>query len=302
MRLGVVYYWTDPRVADWPEDEDLPAKLWCPKMLCVNREESFVVAPDGLNLIDAANGRLKRGYNLDGLVTNPLEDMEMFPFDLDTLDIRLYTESNWETPDAATCGMHPKKRQYRLLPVVPGTGEGDFWWFGWDGSIEEWTMHGHSYFIEEHAPTASGALGTSIHLKFHLSRQPGFYISKVVVPLIMLWQMQFWTFAFENNRLEDKISHISTLLLTTCAVVYVISAFLPKLAFLTMIDRRVRRSSPSPPALSARLFSDALERDAPSPAAASRALARSHTRAYTRSLSHMCDDRPLYPEPSKCFS
>lgn len=163
-------------------------------------------------------------------------------------------------------------------------------------------MHGHSYFIEEHAPTASGALGTSIHLKFHLSRQPGFYISKVVVPLIMLWQMQFWTFAFENNRLEDKISHISTLLLTTCAVVYVISTFLPKLAFLTMIDRRVRRSSPSPPALSARLFSDALERDAPSPAAASRALARSHTRACTRSLSHMCDDRPLCPEPSKCFS
>lgn len=240
VRMGIVYYWNDHRLIDWPEDEEIPSNLWCPKLICVNREDNFQTAPDGLHLVDASTGRLKRGYNIDGYITNPLEDMEFFPFDVDALDIQLYTESNWETPNASIQGMDPKCRIYQLRPVENDGGEGKFWWFGWDGSIEEWNMHGYSYFIEEHPPTASGALGTSVHLKFHLSRLPGFYISKVVVPLIVLWQMQFWTFAFPVEELIPKLSHISTLLLTTSAVVYVISAFLPKLAFLTLIDRTVR--------------------------------------------------------------
>jgi hypothetical protein len=205
-----------------------------------NREDSFVVAPDGLHLLDAAAGRLKRGYNMDGYVSNQLDYLELFPFDLDAMDLRLYTESNWETPSACESGMSPKHRLYRLLPVVPDTGEGNFWWFGWDGSIEEFTLHGYSYFIEEHAATASGALGTSVHLKFHVSRRPDFYLTKVITPLIMLWQMQAWTFFLDDDDLPKRIAHVSTLLLTACAMVYVVSGFLPKLAFLTEIDRTMQ--------------------------------------------------------------
>jgi hypothetical protein len=239
VRLGVVFYWTDSRLVDWADDE-LPLKLWCPKLLCSNREDSFVVAPDGLHLLDAAAGRLKRGYNMDGYVSNQLDYLELFPFDLDAMDLRLYTESNWETPSACESGMSPKHRLYRLLPVVPDTGEGNFWWFGWDGSIEEFTLHGYSYFIEEHAATASGALGTSVHLKFHVSRRPDFYLTKVITPLIMLWQMQAWTFFLDDDDLPKRIAHVSTLLLTACAMVYVVSGFLPKLAFLTEIDRTMQ--------------------------------------------------------------
>ena len=78
VRLGIVFYWTDARLVGWLDD-DLPSKLWCPKLLCVNREDNFVVAPDCLHLLDAATGRLKRGYNMDGFVSNPLDYLELFP-------------------------------------------------------------------------------------------------------------------------------------------------------------------------------------------------------------------------------
>ena len=241
IRLGIVLYWKDSRLIGWPLNEALPPHLWCPKILIMNKEVGFQTSPDGLHLMDTSNGLLKRGYNYDGNISNPQEDMMVFPFDLDALDIRLYTESNWEIADGSVSGMEPLNKTYVIRPVIENTGQGKLWWYGWDGSIDEWKLHGQSYFIEEHPPTSSGTLGTSIHLKFHLSRIPGFYVIKCVIPLIVLWQMQFYTFFIrKENNLEARLSHISTLLLTTCAFVYVITAFLPKLAFLTMIDRTVQ--------------------------------------------------------------
>lgn len=135
--------------------------------------------------------------------------------------------------------MDPRRKIYRIRPVTPSAGEGNFWWFGWDGEIDEWKLHGHSHYIEEHTPSPSGSIGTSLHLKFHISRIPDFYFIKVILPLLALWQMQFWTFFLSPAAYRDRMEHLSTLLLTTCAFVYVIQSYLPKLAFLTMIDRTV---------------------------------------------------------------
>jgi hypothetical protein len=211
IRFGVVFYWTDPRLVGWDKERDvprtdpnqrcgrcahccarpvsraqLPHHLWCPKLLCVDKTKDFASTPDGIHLLDSETGRLKRGYNFDGDINNPLEDMANFPYDLEVLDVRFYTESNWEIPDGTMFGMEPKKKIYSLSPVVPGIGEGAFWWFGWKGVIDEWTLHGKSYKIEEHPPTASGALGTSLKLRFHMSRDPGFYQHKVILPLGLL--------------------------------------------------------------------------------------------------------------------
>ena len=86
------------RLVDWDDDE-LPGTLWCPKVICTSKCDNFTPAPDGVHLLDAARGRLKRGYNFDGYVMNPMENMLAFPFDCDALDVRFYTESNWESPD-----------------------------------------------------------------------------------------------------------------------------------------------------------------------------------------------------------
>ena len=241
IAFGIVFYWTDPRLIGWDEDDDLPSQLWVPKLLCRSKEDGFQAAPDGVHLIDSETGRLKRGYNYDGFVVNPFENDQMatFPFDFDGLDVVFYTESNWETPDGSITGLSPKQRVYKFEPVVPDTGEGKFWFFGWDGSIDEWRLHGSSFKIETHPPTASGAMGSSLKLKFHISRDPHFYEHKVILPLLLLGLMQFWVYALPTHDVSDRLALCSTIWALLFAFVFITTSFVPKLNFLTHIDRAI---------------------------------------------------------------
>jgi hypothetical protein len=60
VKLGLVFYWTDGRLAGWPGGEDLPKQLWTPLLLLTSAANAeFYSAPDGLHLIGADTGRLK---------------------------------------------------------------------------------------------------------------------------------------------------------------------------------------------------------------------------------------------------
>ena len=49
------------------------------------------------------------------------------------------------------------------------------WWQGWAGDINEWQLHGYSARVLELPPTPSGALGTEMMLKIHISRKSHYY-------------------------------------------------------------------------------------------------------------------------------
>lgn len=60
VKMGLVFYWTDPRLVGWPDVEDLPQLLWTPVLLLTNTGGTeFYAAPDGLHCIEADTGRLK---------------------------------------------------------------------------------------------------------------------------------------------------------------------------------------------------------------------------------------------------
>ena len=76
----------------------------------------------GLHLLNSATGRLKRGYNYEGSIEWNMTNATDFPFDIQEVDIRFYTESNWSTPGGETTGLAPKERQYcktfRKAPIL----------------------------------------------------------------------------------------------------------------------------------------------------------------------------------------
>ena len=151
----------------------------------------------GLHLLNSATGRLKRGYNYEGSIEWNMTNATDFPFDIQEVDIRFYTESNWSTPGGETTGLASKERQYCLQDVQEDVGEGTFWWQGWDGSIIEWHLHGYSACTTEKPPSRSGVLGTDVIVRLHISRDSYYYVSKLVFPLLTLAGMSFYSFALD---------------------------------------------------------------------------------------------------------
>ena len=69
-----------------------------------------------------------------------------------------------------------------------------------------------------------------------MKRNTMFYVWKVIVPLGLTIAMGCVAFFFEYGDLEARLNHVTTLLLSTFALVFVISAELPKTDFMTKID------------------------------------------------------------------
>jgi hypothetical protein len=240
VKMGLVFYWNDSRLVGGGPDQDIPDQLWCPMLLLTNTSGTeFYSSPDGLHLIDADTGRLKRGYNYEGYVEWSLYGIADFPFDVETLGIRFYTESNWSTPLGENTGMDPKNRVYRLREVQENCGEGTYWWQGWDGKINEWHLHGYSSRIGELPPTPSGALGTEMKINIHISRRSYYYVTKLLFPLLTMAGMSFYSFALDVSDLNGRFSFMATLFLANISMIFVIGETMPKGLDESPIDRIV---------------------------------------------------------------
>jgi hypothetical protein len=54
-----VFYWTDPRIIGWPEDTELPPRLWGPKLVLGNALGDLLEGDRGFMLHNPTIGRLK---------------------------------------------------------------------------------------------------------------------------------------------------------------------------------------------------------------------------------------------------
>jgi hypothetical protein len=107
----------------------------------------------------------------------------------------------------------------------------------WSGEIAEWKLRGVSSAIEELSPSPSGREVTKTPIGFHVTRRPGYYFWKALLPLYLLSALSMTTpFHFETDDLEARSSIVSTYFLATFAMLYVVDATLPKTHFLTWID------------------------------------------------------------------
>ncbi len=232
--FAIVWYWTDPRLAGWPVDTELPPRLWGPKIELKNglgdvQEEDITFA-----LVNSAANRLQRFRRFTGTVDNPM-DLRNFPFDMDRIELQFSTYSLWSSLDNEKTGYAMKGRSYRMRPVRE-LGEGDWLWLGWSGAIGEWSLHGVSTKVEEQPAWANGTQQTNIPVSFHVTRKSSYYFWKALLPLYLLFALSMTTFQFDTDNLEARLAQVSTHFIAAFAMLYVVGASLPKTDFLTKID------------------------------------------------------------------
>eukprot|EP00931_Biecheleriopsis_adriatica_P095888 TRINITY_DN69530_c0_g1_i1.p1 TRINITY_DN69530_c0_g1~~TRINITY_DN69530_c0_g1_i1.p1 ORF type:complete len:244 (-),score=46.05 TRINITY_DN69530_c0_g1_i1:5-709(-) len=96
-------------------------------------------------------------------------------------------------------------------------------------------VHQAEWFV--HAPSFQKELvsHTQVHIVF--SRRPFYYIVNFVAVLAGIGLVTLGLFAIPVGDVSDRLGHVMTLLLTTVAFKYAMSQQLPKLAYLTRVDK-----------------------------------------------------------------
>ena len=83
VRMGIVLYWTDPRMVGW-SSPILPPTLWGPELWLRNAMGGVSVELEQFVVFNAEEGRLKRVLNYEATIITPM-NLESFPFDLQCL-------------------------------------------------------------------------------------------------------------------------------------------------------------------------------------------------------------------------
>lgn len=235
MKIGVVFYWHDPRLIGW-EKFLLPPKLWGPELYLLNHNGSHedIMEYEQFSLVDSKCGRLKRIVNYAAVVKTPMQ-LERFPYDIQTLTAHFVSISHWKQLCLHRYGSAPAGQIYTLSPVCMES-DGAFFRLLWDGELAEFRLQRYAVALNVQHLDA-GFTRTSVDISFVVSRIPTFYLFKAIVPMCILTSLTFLVHACPVfTDMSSKLSMCFTMVLAVVAQTYVMSETLPKVEVLTGID------------------------------------------------------------------
>jgi hypothetical protein len=174
------------------------------------QEDELTVFPDGRIILR------RRAF---GEVRTPF-DFKNFPFDKQTL--RLPIEPFTWTDDVVV-----------LVADTSGIGLDE------DLSLPEWDVTGiHAEVTTSHNPTGRMSF-SRILFTVDIERRIGYYLWKILLPVFTLVVLSWIVFWMTSENLSRRVGVSSTTILTVIAYQFIISSSLPRLAYLTVLDRLV---------------------------------------------------------------
>lgn len=217
----LLYNWNDPRLAYNPKTAGTTSKaiklddIWHPNLEMVNFKTSEAsdttvdIAPDGtVTAQERFSKTLSSGLELD-----------RFPFDRQKL---LVVIESLKSPESSVhLTNNPEKISIGTDSFV---------------TLSEWTVqqldgkNGKSYFPPEKQHYSR------VSVEINIQRNSGFYISKVMMPLLLITIASWSVFWINPQEFSTQIGIAFTNLLTIVALLLVINDSLPKVGYLTFMD------------------------------------------------------------------
>ena len=110
------------------------------------------------------------------------------------------------------------------------------WLMNAGADIAEWVLNSYSVKLRT-ATHPAGFVMTHLGIELHICRKHAFYHEKVIVPLLFLTLGAFFLHLIPVEDLEDRIEAMFTLFLAAMTLLNGTHESLPKLDFLTVIDK-----------------------------------------------------------------
>ena len=214
--------WTDPSLTlrEGEPTEGVrrfkPGQIWAPELEFVNAVEQVKAEREG-DLYVSDNGQVTQRVRFSHRFQSPL-NLQRFPFDEQTLTIVVAPFDTFA-------------RDLNLVVDEKRVGSLE------EASVTDWSI--------EHvgARVVSAPSGDSADKRFlfeiKIARRSTFYIWRVLVPMTLLVLASWTVFWFEVKNLQPQISTGLAILLSLVTFNYAIDFSLPKVPYLTFIDRYI---------------------------------------------------------------
>ena len=210
--------WRDSRLVDKAGVYAL-SEVWHPGIVILN-QHGINKLLDDIVRVDAA-GNVRYGQRLWGDLALKLAVRD-FPFDTHTLPINI-----------ASVSYGPGEIEF--IEDEYGVSRADeFSIAGWSVEEEIGFRTGGYYVAGRGNELADAAY------VLEARRHAGFYIWRVVVPLILIIFMSWTVFYIDPNELESQITISVTSILTVVALQFTFVGILPKVSYLTRLDKFIQ--------------------------------------------------------------
>ncbi len=203
--------WRDPRLARGAGD----GKIWTPRLNFDNAAEAPKLHGDPRIEVDPDGWVTSRSI-LSLKLSTPL-DLRKFPFDSQDLVARLSLSSD--------------QSKVRFTPLPGSMHVHD------DAFVTDWSLQKQTFQVKSRRYHPKGDEYSVLEYLVRVKRRSTFYVWRVLLPLTLLALFPTLVFWFEPTNLQPQISTCMATLIAMLAFGYSVDFAVPKVAYLTMIDR-----------------------------------------------------------------
>jgi hypothetical protein len=209
--------WNDPRLAHdgpgvaWRDLDD----LWNPRLQVVNRRQVSLTLPETVEV--TPDGTVTYRQRVMGQFSQKL-DLGDFPLDRQTLAIQMVAVGY--SQDEIGFAPHPEYPS----GVVP------------EISISDWKVLGSNAAAGGYQPMPGVRPTAGYILEFDVQRHVGYYLSKIILPLLLIVAMSWLVFWIDPELAGPQISIAVTSMLTLIAYRFMVGGMLPRISYTTKMD------------------------------------------------------------------
>ncbi len=218
------YDWDDPRLAHQGEGPVIMGmdEIWHPHLQILNQQKLWKTFPEHFRVFP--DGHVSYRQRVWGDFSQPM-DLRDYPADDQVLTVHL-----------AAAGY--SLDQVELVASTEAKHA-----ISADLSVTDFEITGSEVVVEPFSPMDSGPGIASIRSSYFASRKVGYFVVKVIIPLILIVMMSWSVFWIDPAEGGTQIGVATTTMLTLIAFRFAIDASLPKISYLTRLDTFVMAST-----------------------------------------------------------
>ena len=212
----VTQEWTDQRMVAYEGCRYSLDEVWTPQIEVVNSGRLFKHVQESVEVL--GNSRLRQVQRYSGALVFGY-DAHRFPFDTQNIVITLLSEEYAQDNIVIT-----------IDKSVTGRNPAEF-------DIPDWLISDvNALIVTKHFEILNRNHSA---FEFHIpaERRFGYFISKVIVPLMLIVFMSWTVFWIDPSQVGPQISMSATSMLTLIAFQFAMVSMLPRLSYFTIMDR-----------------------------------------------------------------
>jgi len=213
--FGVVLSWVDPRLSYLEGCEIQIDKVWSPGLVFLNSGRKFTGRPKKVSI--GPGGQVKYIQRYSGTFAT-YHDLNDFPFDKQSFRISLFSIEWWEEDVMLVVDENVTGRHKRL-------------------DISDWIIKGVEATIGRYHDASYDRIKSRYDFHIPAERIKSFYLWKIILPLCLVVAMSWCVFWINPALYGPQIGLSATSMLTLIATIFATANFVPKLGYLTVLDR-----------------------------------------------------------------